>query len=130
MAGLVPFALALGLSTDPAAALIERVDCTVSAPCPGRSVCVSPPVDVSFTIDSDQFALAYSPDEPPRKKITTVKVAGERFNAEPILMAGGVRGFWAESFEGTHLLTFAPGKDAVYSRPIGQRLTGRCEVHR
>ncbi len=124
-AGAVVFGLA---AAGPATALIERVDCAVAAPCPTGAAC--PVVELSFTIDSDQFALPYSPDEPPRKKVTTVTTGAARFSAEPILMAGGVRGFWAETFEGTHLLTFAPGKEAVYSRPIGERLTGTCLIKR
>lgn len=125
MAALGAWALA-----PPAEARVERIECTLSAPCPGQAACLSRDVEVRFAIDLNQFALAFSPDEPPRKKITTVTVGSERFSAEPILMVGDVRGFWAETYEGTHLLTFSPGQDAVYSRPVNEKLTGRCEVLR
>jgi len=131
-------ALVVGFSTvaaasifaGPALALIEHVECTVTAPCATTGACPPDPIIVRFTIDRNQFASAISSDEPPRNKVTTVTIGTEQFTAEPILMAGGVRGFWKESFEGSHLLTFSVGDDAVYSRPIGQRLIGECEVSR
>ncbi|MDU8912114.1 hypothetical protein [Aestuariicoccus sp. MJ-SS9] len=85
-------ALVLALSLAPAPAMAERIVCQLGE------------VTLGFEIDRAQFAPAVDGGEPPRRAETLVEMGGDRFLAEPILMATGHRGFWAESHEGRELL--------------------------
>lgn len=85
-------------------------------------------VTVEFSIDHAQFAPALDPNDPPRRKVTRVRLGTQSFVAEPILMTGGVRGFWTDDpVTGTHVLTAQQDGSAVYSGPARGRLDGTCE---
>lgn len=81
-------------------------------------------VEVRFDIDRSQFSPAISKDEPPRRAQTTVRIGPKSFTAEPMLMADGVRGFWAE----TAMLTTNKNGDARLTILDGARqYDGTCE---
>jgi hypothetical protein len=86
-------------------------------------------VPVQFEIDETQFAPPQDPNDPPRRKTTTVQMGDARFPAEPIVM-GDVRGFWAEGVAGSNvMLVVQDDGTAIYSDTrAGQQLTGTCEV--
>jgi len=83
---------------------------------------------VQFSIDRKQFAPPLDPNDPPRRKVTRVRLGPQSFVAEPILMASGVRGFWTDDpVTGTHVLTTRPDGTATYSGPEGASTDGICE---
>ncbi len=116
----------LAVMASPASA--QLVECTLSAPCPG-TVCVGENVAVRFEIDRSQFAPPIDPKEPPRNKVTHVRMGGFGFAAEPILM-GDVLGFWEDAEAlGNRMLIVQPDGTARYSeQPSGKDMTGTCEV--
>ncbi|MDX8349023.1 hypothetical protein SLH49_13640 [Cognatiyoonia sp. IB215446] len=84
---------------------------------------------VNFTIDRTQFAPAHNAGEPPRRKVTMVRMGEAQFPAEPILM-GDVRGFWGEGLSGSNVMfVVQPDGSAVFTdMRAGQRLAGQCEI--
>ncbi|MGR3437109.1 hypothetical protein [Salipiger abyssi] len=87
------------------------------------------PVDLRFDIDRRQFAPPTSPDEPPKKLRSYVIQNGTQYVAEPFLMEGGVRGFWAEDRrQGQALLVIGPdGRAEMTDAAFAAPLQGRCE---
>ncbi len=84
--------------------------------------------DISFGIDRTQFAPPVDPNDPPRRKVSRIRLGPQSFVAEPILMAGGTRGFWTDDpVTGTHVLTIRPDGTATYSGPDGSSSDGICE---
>jgi hypothetical protein len=86
-------------------------------------------VPVRFAIDTTQFAPALSPNDPPRRQITTVQMGDGAFSAEPLLL-GDTRGFWATQDNGAEvLLVMQPDGTAIYTDTrIVTPMTGTCEV--
>ena len=82
-----------------------------------------------FTIDHSQFVNPQDPNDPPRRKITTVQYADKQFPAEPIVM-GDLRGFHAEGLGGTAALFIVQpgGAAALTNHKLGQRIEGTCQV--
>ena len=104
--------------------------CTLSGPCPDATACPDDPVRIAFDIDPGQFAPPVGPSDPPRRRLTSVTLNGETFDAEPIRMAGGIRGFWGLPGPGSDriLLIEADGA-ARYDDPARQgQLTGTCKT--
>ena len=84
--------------------------------------------DIRFAIDRNQFAPPVDPEDPPRRKVTQVRLGSHSFVAEPILMDSGVRGFWTDDpVTGTHVLTTRADGTATYSGPDGGTTNGICE---
>lgn len=122
------FAVAL---TGALPAQAERLTCDLRAPCPSKGPCVVEAVTVSFEIDHTQFVAPVDRREPPRNKVTRVSLrnaTGDReFRAEPIVMADGTRGFWAEIDGIEHLMTIRPdGRGSYVTSGAAAQLTGRC----
>jgi len=92
-------------------------------------ICDLSGVAARFEIDKSQFAPAMDPDEPTRRRVTTVQLGDAQFPAEPIVM-GDLRGFWAEDMRGSDVMMVIQGDgSAVYADTrTGERLTGTCEV--
>lgn len=84
---------------------------------------------VAFEIDHTQFSLPQSPDDPPRRKVTSVTMGDAIFDAEPVVL-GEARGFWAEGQTGANvILMMQDDGSAIYTdQQTGIRLTGTCEV--
>ena len=112
----------------PGVAWAERVECTFTPPCLG-SICYADEIPVAFTIDHNQFAPALDPKEPPRNKVTTVALGEERFQAEPIVMDDGTRGFWANIAGVDHLMTMRPDGMGTYATTGAiPFMSGHCGV--
>ena len=84
---------------------------------------------VNFVLDRNQFIDAVTPEEPIRRKMTSVRMGDTRFPAEPFII-GEVRGFHAESLGGTSVMfVVQPSGMATYANvTTGVRRPGRCEV--
>jgi len=108
-------------------AIAESIVCTVAPPCPDGVVCEAAPVTVAFDINRDEFAPPVDPNEPPRRKVTTVQMGDARFPAEAIVM-GDVRGFWAEGGGGSHVLFMVHGDGTAHyvDDLTGLRMEGTC----
>ncbi|WP_131801572.1 hypothetical protein [Cognatiyoonia koreensis] len=85
--------------------------------------------EVAFMIDRNQFTHPLDPDEPPQRKVTTVRYGAKHFPAEPILM-GDIRGFQAEGLGGTTMLFImqSDGTAILANNHEGLRIGGHCEV--
>lgn len=121
-------ALAAMISAMPGASHADSLRCEVSAPCPTNEACLTEAVSIAFDIDRTQFAPANDPADPPRRKITFVRMGDRQFPAEAILM-GGIRGFWAEGLGGGDVLFIVqPDGTANYvEEPSGFQMEGTCE---
>ncbi|MFZ5961744.1 hypothetical protein ACOXXX_02235 [Thalassococcus sp. BH17M4-6] len=115
--------VALILAIAPLPALGDVLDCTLQA----EDAAVES--RLRFEIDRRQFAPATSPNEPPRQVRSYVTQDGVRYVAEPFLMQGGVRGFWAENRQGGSALLVieADGAAKMTDQALGLALTGTCE---
>lgn len=109
--------MAVFLSALSAPAMADTITCDLEG------------TSLAFTIDRTQFAPPHDAGEPPRRKVTTVRMGDAQFPAEPILM-GDVRGFWAEGLSGSNMMLVvqADGSAVFTNVDAGQRLTGQCEV--
>lgn len=98
-------------------ALAEVVTCDLSG------------VPVQFEIDQSQFAPAVDPNEPPRRRVTTVQLGPTSFLAEAMRM-GDMRGFSVEGTEGTEMMMVMQGDGTAMLKNAltGTKLTGTCEV--
>ncbi len=105
-------------------AAADSLACEVAAPCPTGG-CEA--VAIAFDINRDEFAPAHDPNEPPRRKVTTVQMGNARFPAEAIVM-GESRGFWAEGGGGAHVLfmVHADGSAFYIDDRTGLRMEGTC----
>jgi hypothetical protein len=85
-------------------------------------------LSLRFAIDRNQFAPAIDPGEPPRRKVTRVVANGTSFEAEPIVMDSGVRGFWTDdAVNGTQVLTISSTGKAIFTGKDGVIRAGRCK---
>lgn len=124
--GTLKAVIAFGALTGAAAA--ERVDCAFAVPCLGAG-CVVEEVALRFEIDPSQFVDAHVPGEPPRNKVTWVTLGDVEFEAEPIRMADGTRGFWANVAGVEHLMTTrADGMGTYASTGAVPYMSGRCKI--
>ncbi len=118
---LSPALLALLCAAGPAGA--ERLDCTLTC---AQPACPSATLRLGFLLDRNQFLPPAYPDDPPQRLLTEVELNGNRFPAEPILMADGTRGFWTEA--APRMFTLDPEGLATYSDlAAGLTATGTCE---
>jgi hypothetical protein len=114
---------------------IERVTCwfepaEAGSDCVGGA-CLGAPVALRFEIDPNQFLAPHALGEPPRGKVALVSLEANVFEAEPIRMADGTRGFPAKVAGVEHLMTTGPDGLARYaSTGAVPFLRGRCEVTR
>ncbi|SHG71844.1 hypothetical protein SAMN05444003_0622 [Cognatiyoonia sediminum] len=97
--------------------------CTLQ--CQTGSECSDETVELAFDIDRNQFVSAVDPNEPPYRKVTTVKMGQETFEAEPFLVKD-TRGFWAENLNAIFVVN-ADGSATFSNSTTGQTLTGLCE---
>ena len=102
-------------------ATADSLSCTLCA-----TPCIDP-VSVDFDIDRDQFAPPVNAADPPRRKVTLVRMGDAQFPAEPIVM-GDARGFWAEGGGGSQVLFITqPDGTAIFvNERAGLRLEGTC----
>jgi len=109
--------------------MAERVECSLSEPCPTSGVCFQEAVDLHFVIDHNQFSDAVDVNDPPRRKVTLVTLGDEQYSAEPMII-GDVRGFWQDTEAMIdRIFTMQADGSGVYSEsPSGKTLTGSCEV--
>lgn len=84
--------------------------------------------NLSFAIDRNQFMDAIDANEPPRRKMTTVRHGAHQFTAEPFSI-GQMRGFHADGMGGTSIMFVVnPDGSATYANAqVGETLTGDCE---
>lgn len=126
------FALITLCLGSPVAAATEKIECLFQSPCPEGVICIAnAPISMDFTIDLNQFAPPINAREPPRNKVTRVTVGTAMFQAEPLVLSGGIRGFWAEHDGVEHLMTMQPDRTALYTTtgPV-TRMIGRCNVEK
>jgi len=118
-------AAALACLAQPVVA--DSLRCEVAPPCAVGATCADT-VHVSFDIDRTQFAPVIDPAEPPRRKVTLVRMGDAQFPAEAIIM-GGNRGFWAEGGGGSHVLFMvaADGTAQYIEDRTGVRMEGTCQ---
>ena len=111
--------------------LAERVECRLSAPCPGNGICVQDAVPLAFEIDRNQFVAPVDANEPPRNKVTQVDLGGVKFAAEPLII-GETLGFWEDAEAmGERMFTLGPDGQGLYTEwPAGVELSGECVVRR
>lgn len=85
-------------------------------------------MNVQFEIDPNQFVAPQSPNDPPRRQVTTVTMDDIRFSAEAIMLAGGVVGFHEDAGEiGRRLMIVQPnGSARLTLQPANEIWTGRC----
>jgi hypothetical protein len=106
------------------------IACTTASPALADTlICqMSDGSDLSFVIDRNQFMDAVDANEPPRRKVTTVRHGAHQFTAEPLLI-GQMRGFHADGMGGTSIMfVVTPDGSATYTNAqVGQILTGDCE---
>jgi len=83
---------------------------------------------VSFAIDSNQFVAPHSPQDPPRRQVTTVTMNDATFVAEAIMMSGGVQGFHEDAGAlGRRLMIVQPdGRARLSIQPQNIQLSGIC----
>jgi len=86
-------------------------------------------VQLGFHIDRNQFSPPVDAGEPPRRMVTHVMQGDTSFQAEPMLLANGVRGFWADINDTSYLLTIQPDGTATYTvtGPRAASLVGTCK---
>ena len=83
---------------------------------------------VRFEIDPNQFVAPQSPNDPPRRQVTSVTMDDIQFSAEAIMLAGGVVGFHEDAGEiGRRLMIVQPNGAARLSlQPSNEIWTGLC----
>ena len=96
-----------------------------SLQCKDGSHCSSEALEISFDIDRNQFVSAVDPNEPPYRKVTTVRMSGETFEAEPFLVKD-TRGFWAEDLNAIFVVN-SDGSATFSNSATGETLIGQCE---
>jgi len=86
-------------------------------------------VPVNFDIDLTQFAPPVDPGEPPRRRVTTVAIGEDEYEAEPMVM-GDMRGFWTDGTEPPQIIMIIhpDGAATLTNAPEGAEVSGRCEV--
>lgn len=83
---------------------------------------------VQFHVDKSQFVDAQDPADPPRRQVTQVTMGARMFNAQAIMMDGGILGFHEDAGEiGSALMIVqADGSARLLLQPENQTLTGGC----
>lgn len=128
-AGVRAARVAAQLSVLAAPVAAEDYRCTLTLDCEGRAGCTPRTIDIAFAIDARQFAPPASPDDPPRQKITEVRLDDTTFRAEPFRMENGVRGFWGNGVNQSRMLVIEPDGAARYVElQQGPPFTGFCEA--
>lgn len=126
-AGLPLAVLAAGAAWPPAPARAEAIECRLAPVCARGAACPGDEVALAFAIDRAQLSPALDPADPPRRAVTTVRLDGHRFAAEPIVMRNGGKGFWAEEDGVTRMLVIDTDGQAVFTDgSAGGRYEGRC----
>lgn len=108
------------MTVSPVDARVTDIACTLSDGTTPRSL--------SFAIDASQFADPVNPDDPPRQQRTQVTMNGAVFVAEPMILPGNRRGFWAENLGDTELLLIIDpdGSAKLSDTSLGAVFVGSC----
>ncbi len=83
---------------------------------------------VRFSIDASQFVAPQDPSDPPRRQVSDVAMGDGRFNAQAIMMDGGIVGFHRDAGETARALMIvqADGSARLTLEPENQTLLGTC----
>jgi len=82
---------------------------------------------VQFVIDRNQFIDAITPEEPIRRKVTSVQLGADRMAAEPFII-GQTRGFHAQGPAGSLMFVVQPDGRARFANvTTGETRAGLCE---
>jgi hypothetical protein len=83
---------------------------------------------VRFSIDASQFVAPQDPSDPPRRQVSDVTMGDRRFNAQAIMMDGGIVGFHQDAGETARALMIvqADGSARLTLEPENQTLIGTC----
>ena len=83
---------------------------------------------VRFSIDASQFVAPQDPSDPPRRQVSDVTMGDRRFNAQAIMMDGGIVGFHQDAGETARALMIvqADGSARLTLEPENQTLLGTC----
>ena len=103
---------------------------SLATPVLGESfVCDMDGTPLQFDIDMTQFAPPVDQGEPPRRRVSSVVMGDETFEAEPMVM-GDLRGFWTDGNQPDQvvLIIQADGTATLTVGADGDELAGRCEV--
>ena len=112
--------------------MVAPLCAALASPAMGESIaCDIAGIPVRFEIDMTQFAPPVDPGEPPRRRVTTVSLGSQQFEAEPMVM-GELRGFWTDGEDAAQVLMIIQpdGAATLTNAPPGTEKTGRCEVFR
>ncbi len=85
-------------------------------------------ITVAFRIDPHQFVDPQNTNDPPRRQITRVQLDNEDFNAEAIMLPGGILGFHDDAGElGRRLMIVQPdGRARLTLQPKNENWVGHC----
>jgi hypothetical protein len=85
-------------------------------------------ISVRFSIDASQFVAPQDPSDPPRRQVSDVTMGDRRFNAQAIMMDGGIVGFHQDAGETARALMIvqADGSARLTLEPENQTLLGTC----
>ena len=117
------FTIALQLPPVPAQA--QQFDCTLTElSC--TTNCAQ--TQVSFFIDTSQFARPQNPNDPLRRQVTLVSLNDIRLSASAIMMGGGIRGFHEDAGTlGSRMMIVQNDKSSrLVQQPHNTMLTGQC----
>jgi hypothetical protein len=83
---------------------------------------------VRFSIDASQFVAPQDLGDPPRRQVSDVIMGDRRFNAQAIMMDGGIVGFHQDTGETASALMIvqADGSARLTFEPENQTLLGTC----
>jgi hypothetical protein len=83
---------------------------------------------VRFSIDSSPFLAPQDSNDPPRRQVNDVTMGDSRFNAQAIMMDGGIVGLHRDAGETARALMIvqADGSALLTLEPENQTLLGTC----
>ncbi|MBY6119863.1 hypothetical protein [Mameliella alba] len=110
------WSLALPAVHGPAYAAVDTFDCALSRD--------GVRMNLRFDLDPASFSPPVDPADPPRRRISRVRMADAEFEAEAILGQDGSHGFWAAT-QGM-LMTVAPDGTARMSDHGERPWQGQC----
>lgn len=111
------WSLAFPAVHGPAHAAVETYDCALSRD--------GTRMDLRFDLDPASFAPPVDAADPPRRRVSRVRMEGTEIEAEAILGQDGARGFWA-SAQGL-LMTVSPDGTARMSDHGERPWQGQCK---
>lgn len=111
------WSLAFPAVHGPAHAAVDTYDCALSRD--------GTRMDLRFDLDPASFAPPVDPADPPRRRVSRVRMEDAEIEAEAILGQNGSRGFWA-SAQGL-LMTVSPDGSARMSDHGERPWQGQCK---